>query len=215
MSLFEDLAGNSNGEESSDNIKGVAIGIVTNNKDDKQMGRVKVRFPWRENPDDSYWARIAVLMAGKDRGSFFLPEVDDEVLVAFERGDIRHPYIVGALWNGQDTPPETNSDGKNNIRLIKSRSGHKIILDDTDGKEKIEIIDKQEKNIITIDSSSNTITITSDKDVVVKAPNGKISMDCMELELKSSANAKIQAGGNLDLKATGTNTIKGAMVMIN
>jgi uncharacterized protein involved in type VI secretion and phage assembly len=111
--------------EEAGQVRGVAVGIVTNNKDPDGLGRVKVHFPWRENPDDSYWARISVLMAGKQRGSFFLPEVGDEVLVAFEREDIRHPYIIGALWNGIDTPPETNSDGKNNIRKIRSAAGMK------------------------------------------------------------------------------------------
>ncbi|MCK4734088.1 MAG: hypothetical protein KAT65_16670, partial [Methanophagales archaeon] len=120
---------------------GVFIGLVTNNEDDEKRGRVKVEFPWRGNSNESNWARVATVMAGKDRGTFFLPEVDDEVLVAFDRGDINHPYVIGSLWNGVDTPPETNADGKNNIRKIKSRSGHEIIFDDNhkQKKEKIEI----------------------------------------------------------------------------
>jgi len=213
MSLFDMLQNSESGQNGG--IKGVAIAVVTNNQDDEQFGRVKVKYPWRDSEDESYWARIITFMAGNEMGGFFLPEVNDEVLVAFENGEIDQPYILGGLWSGKIKPPETNQDGKNNLRFIKSRSGHKIVLDDTDGSEKIEIIDKTEKNILTIDTSSNTITLTSDKDIIIKASNGKISLDAMELELKSSANAKVEAGGNLDLTATGNNTIKGAMVMIN
>jgi len=213
MSLFDMLQNSESGQNGG--IKGVAIAVVTNNQDDEQLGRVKVKYPWRDSEDESYWARIITFMAGNEMGGFFLPEVNDEVLVAFENGEIDQPYILGGLWSGKIKPPETNQDGKNNLRFIKSRSGHKIVLDDTDGSEKIEIIDKTEKNILTIDTSSNTITLTSDKDIIIKASNGKISLDAMELELKSSANAKVEAGGNLDLTATGNNTIKGAMVMIN
>src|SRR5204862_7721429 len=120
-------------------------------------GRVKVRFPWLSNDDESRWARVAATMAGNDRGVYLLPEVEDEVLVAFEHGDISFPYVVGSLWNGKDAPPATNDDGKNNIRVIKSRSGHVVRLNDEDGKETIEIIDKSEKNSIVIDTAKNTV----------------------------------------------------------
>ena len=141
--LISDIA-----EEKVGRITGVAVGVVTNNQDPDGLGRVKVRFPWLSDADESQWARIAAPMAGKDRGVYFLPEVDDEVLVAFEHGDPRFPCVIGALWNGKDAPPATNSDGKNNVRVIKSRSGHIIRLNDEDGKEMIEIIDKSEKNSI-------------------------------------------------------------------
>src|SRR5215472_353851 len=111
------------GQHESDRIYGVVVGIVTNNQDPDGMGRVKVKFPWLSDQDESWWARIATVMAGSSRGSYFLPEVNDEVMVAFEHGDVRFPYVLGALWNGKDSPPTTNSDGKNSIRLIKSRSG--------------------------------------------------------------------------------------------
>ena len=121
----------------------MVVGIVTNNQDPDGMGRIKVRLPFSSDTDESNWARIAVPMAGKDRGFYFLPEIDDEVLVAFEHGDPRFPFILGALWNGQDTPPANNDDGKNDVRVIKSRSGHVIRLTDKDGEEKIEIIDNE------------------------------------------------------------------------
>ena len=103
---------------------GVVVGIVTNNQDPNNMARVRVKFPWLSDDNESWWARMAVPMAGSGRGSYFLPEVDDEVLVAFEHGDVRSPYIVGGLWNGKDSPPANNSDGKNNIRVI-----HKSVTD--------------------------------------------------------------------------------------
>jgi len=196
-------------------ISGVAVAVVTNNQDPDKLGRVKVRFPWLSDEDESQWARIAAPMAGKERGMYFLPEVDDEVLVAFEHGDLRFPYVVGALWNGKDAPPATNGDGKNNVRLIKSRSGHVVKLNDEDGKETIEIIDKSEKNSIVIDTAKNTITITSDKDIMLKAANGTITLDAKEVKTKSSAKSTIESGSGMDVKASGTLNIKGSTVNIN
>jgi uncharacterized protein involved in type VI secretion and phage assembly len=196
-------------------IYGVVIGIVTNNKDPEGLGRIRVKFPWLSDEDESNWARVASLMAGKERGIFVLPEIDDEVLVVFEHGNINMPYIIGSLWNGKDVPPETNSDGQNNIRMIKSRSGHVIKIDDTDGNEKIEIVDKTEKNMITIDTKDNKISIVSDKDIEMSAPNGKIAIDALNIELKSSAATKIEASTDMSLKASGKVTVKGATIDLN
>jgi uncharacterized protein involved in type VI secretion and phage assembly len=196
-------------------INGVVVGVVTNNQDPEKMGRVKVKFPWLSDADESNWARVATPMAGKERGFYFLPEVDDEVLVAFEHGDARFPYVVGALWNGTDTPPADNADGKNNVRVIKSRSGHVIRLTDEDGKEKIEIIDKSEKNSIVIDTSEKTLTITTDKDIVLSAAQGSIKLDAKEIEIKSSAATKIKSGAGMEVEASGEMKVKGATVNIN
>lgn len=196
-------------------IYGVVVGIVTNNKDPEGLGRVKVKIPRISGEDESNWARVVSFMAGKERGAFFLPDVDDEVLVAFEYGNINIPYIVGSLWNGKDKPPVTNDDGKNNIRIIKSRSGHIIRLDDTEGKEKIEIVDKSENNKIIIDTKNKKISIKSDKDIEISAPNGKVTIEAKDIETKSTASAKIEASSGLDLKASGTMNIKGATVNIN
>jgi uncharacterized protein involved in type VI secretion and phage assembly len=212
MSILDALESN---EEEVEKIFGVAAAIVTNNKDELEEGRVKIKFPWLSDDNETDWVRIATLMTGNERGSFFLPEVGDEVLVAFEQGDINHPYIIGALWNGKDKPPEKNSDGKNNLRIIKSRSGHVIKFDDTEGKEKIEIMDKTEKNIIVIDTKDNKISLSSDKDIEISAPNGKVTINAMDIEVKSSASTKIEASAGMDLKASGNTTIKGAMVNIN
>ena len=199
---------------SSSKIYGVITGIVTNNQDPDELGRVKIKIPRISGEDESNWARVISFMAGKDRGAFFLPEVDDEVLVAFECGNINMPYVIGSLWNGEDVPPETNSDGENNIRIIKSRSGHIIKLDDTDGEEKIEIVDKNENNMIIIDTKNEKISIKSNKDIEISAPNGTIIMDAKDIEITSSASTKIEAS-SVDLEASGNTNIKGATVNIN
>lgn len=202
---------------------GVVIGIVTNNQDSGGMARVRVKFPWLSDDNESWWARIAVPMAGNGRGTYFLPEVDDEVLIAFEHGDVHSPYVIGALWNGKDAPPTTNSDGQNNIRVIHSRSGHLIRLDDTNGNEKIEVIDKTGGNKITIQSADNSmnltctgkmtihadqgIEMTSDADITIKAST------TMDIEATASMTVKAQA--TMDIESTAPMTIKGATVSIN
>ena len=92
----------------SDKIYGVVIGIVRDLEDPQSMGRIRVYFPWMSDSNNSAWARVATLMAGSDRGSWFMPELEDEVLVSFEHGDPQHPYIIGFLWNGKDKPPTIN-----------------------------------------------------------------------------------------------------------
>jgi uncharacterized protein involved in type VI secretion and phage assembly len=179
-------------------INGVVVGIVTCNRDPDGMARVRVKFPWLSGSDESWWARLAAPMAGGDRGVYFLPEVDDEVLVAFEHGDIRFPYVLGGLWNGKQAPPIKNDDGKNNLRVIHSRSGHVIRLDDSDGSEKIEIIDKTGDNSIVIDSSSNKISIKSDGDIL--------------LESQSKVAVK---GPTIEIEASGELKLKGSIVNIN
>jgi uncharacterized protein involved in type VI secretion and phage assembly len=86
-------------------INGVVIGVVTNVADPQGQIRVRVHFPWMDDAQETDWIRIATMMAGGGRGSMFMPEVQDEVLVGFEHGDTRFPYVVGFLWNGQDAPP--------------------------------------------------------------------------------------------------------------
>ena len=213
MKLFDEF--DSEEMEESGKIYGVVMAVVSNNKDDEGLGRVKVDFPWRsEDNDESHWSRVSTLMAGRGRGSFFIPEVGDEVLVAFEHGNVEHPVIIGSLWNGKDKPPETNKDGKNNIRKIKSRSGHeiifnddkegkkekieihtnaghKVVLDDTQGKEKIEIVDKTGSNKMVIDSVKKAINIESEQQLTIKAQKVEIE-GTMSLTLKSNANLTIQ-----------------------
>ncbi len=156
-------------------IYGVVVGIVTNNKDDSGQGRVKVKFPWLSDADESNWARIVTPMARNDRGMYFLPEPDDEVLVVFEQGLVHRPYVIGALWNGKDKPPAGNADGENNVRVIKSRSGHTITLDDTTGAEKITIEDGAHQSSITLDAAQGSLSITSEGDLMVRV-KGKLTL---------------------------------------
>lgn len=199
-----------------ESLRGVSVGIVTDNKDPEGLGRVKLTFPWRDTDDESYWARIATLMAGPDRGTFFLPEVSDEVLVAFEDGDIRHPYVIGALWNGEDTPPTSNSDGKNDIKGIKSRGGHEIVFDDADSAGTIEIktsgghrvvLDDSGGGKIDIEDGKNTIKLDSGSGTISISGSTKISVEAPTLEMKGNGNVNIEAAGIL--------TLKGSLVNIN
>lgn len=228
-------------------IYGVMVGIVTDTTDPDKLGRVKVKLPGREpfNGNDlaTTWARIATLMGGNSRGAFFPPEVDDEVLVAFDGGDADKPYVIGMLWNKTDKPPEENADGKNDIRKIKSRSGHEITFYDKSGEEKlevkskdghtvllddknkkIEIKDKDAKNKITIDANSNEITLTGDAKSIVKSKSCSVTVDGTGnsvtidsgLDVKiNGANIAIKSSGMLNIEASGILTLKGSMVKIN
>lgn len=195
-------------------LYGLAVGIVTNNKDPEGLGRVKVRFPWLSDEAESHWARVATPMAGKERGLYFLPEVDDEVLLAFEHGSVEFPYVIGALWNGKDKPPVSNSDGKNNQRALVSRSGHTIVLDDTSGEECIIIEDKSGKNSIIINTKDNSITITAGGDVTLKA-GGKLSLSGKGVEIVSTDAMTLKASKNLDASAGPQMNLKGKMININ
>lgn len=215
MNLFDLLVDSEGREALAKRVLGVVAGVVTNNQDPEGLGRVKVKFPWLSDGEESYWARVAAPMAGNARGLYFLPEVEDEVLVAFEHGDARFPYVLGALWNGKDKPPEDNKGGKNDVRSIKSRSGHVVRLDDTDGSEKIEIIDKSGKNTIVIDAAKNTVVITSEGDITLSAGKGTIKLDAQKVEIHSSADARVESGAGMDVKASGVMNVKGSVVNIN
>ena len=204
------------GPDAAGRVFGVVVGVVTNNQDPDGLGRVKVRFPWLSAADESHWARVVTPMAGNDRGLYLLPEVDDEVLVAFAHGRVELPYVLGALWNGKDKPPESNDDGKNAHRTLKSRSGHVIRLDDADGKEKIEIVDAKGKESIVLDTANNTITLAADQDVVIEAKNGKLKLSAKNgVEIASQAGAKIEASQDLDMKSDGQVNVKGSVINLN
>jgi len=196
-------------------LPGVAMAIVTNNKDPDGLGRVKVKLPWLDDGFESDWARVVTAMAGAGRGLYWLPEVNDEVLVAFEHGRLDSLYVLGGLWNGKDKPPEGNQDGKNNVRALKSRSGHVIRLTDTDGEEKIEIIDKTGANSIVVSAKDKTITITADADVTIKSSNGKLKLSGNGVEITSQAAVKVEASQTMDLKAAAQLNVKGQIVNIN
>lgn len=222
-------------------VPGFVVGIVTNNKDDEgKMDRVKVKFPTlpQDNGKDieSDWARLALPMAGNDRGFFCLPEVNDEVLVGFVNGDINQPYVVGALWNGKDKPHTLHTqedavagDGKVNIRRFKTRVGHTLTFNDSPDKPRIEIIDKTTKNKIVIDSKENLITVYSEKDILIeaketitmKAKNVKInttesiaSSAQKDFTVDAKSNVTMKATAKVDIKGTGGADFAGATVNV-
>jgi uncharacterized protein involved in type VI secretion and phage assembly len=194
--------------ESSGLIAGVTTALVSANTDPDQLGRVKLRLPWRGDEFETDWVRIATPMAGNDRGIYFLPEVGDEVLVAFDRDDIRFPYVLGVLWSKTDSPPETNADGKNRIRLIKTPGGHLlkfvdhenqdvILIQLADGK-KVEI--KSEgihiddgANKITLDAKAGTVSIEAKSTLTLKAP---------KIAIEATASLDIKGGQALSANAT-------------
>ena len=206
-------------ETRDDAIRGVATGIVTDNEDPAGMGRVKLTFPWRAEEGESFWARMATTMAGGDRGTYFLPEVGDEVLVAFEDGDIHYPYVLGALWSGEEKPPEDNADGKNDVRTIRSRSGHEITLDDADTAGKIEIVTSGGHTIVLDDSAgSEKIRIadrTGENTVEFDSTTGSIDVSSAASVSVESAMIEIKGQGNVTVEAGGILTLKGALVKIN
>jgi uncharacterized protein involved in type VI secretion and phage assembly len=145
---------------------------------------------------------------------FWLPEVDDEVLVAFEHNDIHRPYIVGALWNGQDKTPLNASeavggDGKVNKRIVKSRSGHTILLDDTSGAEEITIVDKTGNNKIVVHSPDNSMRITVDGDLTIEA-QGKITLKGKTgVDVSSPADVKVSGQNGVDVSSQAKVTLAG------
>lgn len=200
--------------ESDGFLTGVAVGEVTDNKDPEGLARVRVRLPWQPEGDTSFWARAAMPMAGGGRGLYFVPEIGDEVLVAAEQGDPSHLYVLGVLWNGKNPPPENNDDGKNNTRLLRSRSNHEIRFNDDESSPEIEVkladgkrlaldqgsitIDDAKQNSITISSTDNTITIKAGQ---------KLRLEATQIE--------IRANGTMSLNSSGTLQIKGSVVQIN
>jgi phage protein D/phage baseplate assembly protein gpV len=155
---------------------GLAIGIVTENNDPKGLGRVKVRYPSLEDPaltkKNSDWARVVSVGAGAERGLEFLPEINDEVLIGFEHGDIHQPYVLGGLWNGKDKPPKPTSgvvsSGKVDRRIVRSRTGHVITLDDSSGSPGITVEDSK-GNKVQIDTKSGTMTLEASNAIEIKS----------------------------------------------
>jgi phage protein D/phage baseplate assembly protein gpV len=228
-------------QDKTGSISGVMPGTVTNNQDPEELGRIKIKFYVESEDNETGWVSIATPMAGAQRGMFFLPEVGDEVLVAFENGDINRPYVIGALWSGKAAPPETNSDGKNNIRKICSRSGHEIIfnddsensqenieihsksghtilLDDTSDKGKIEIKTSAEHKIVLDDTSGKEKIEITDKDgsnkIIIDSAGGSISMESSKITIKADT-VEIHSGSSLTLKSDSDLTVKGSTVKIN
>jgi uncharacterized protein involved in type VI secretion and phage assembly len=191
----------------------VATAVVVDNRDDSGTGRVKIRYPWHERPHDTHWARVATPMSGNQRGIYFIPEEGDEVLVAFERGDLRAPYIVGSLWNATSRAPMTNADGKNDIRLIRTGKGHTLIFDDGDkGSVQLQLntgkrLTMDDRTITLEDERGNAMSIHSGTGAVTIHASGRLVLQASQISIESS--------GTIDVKAAATLTLRGALVNLN
>ncbi len=216
-------------------VGGVVTGVVTSNNDPEKLGRVQVKYPWLPKMSgselSSCWARLAFVGGGADRGIVFLPEVNDEVLLAFENGDMSSPYVLGVLYNGKDKPPKGIGElidagtKKVNERVIVSRSGHKIVFDDSSGKEKITIQDKTGKNKIEIDSVKNEfkiisegkldleskgdLTLTTEGKLTLKSKQDMSATSDTKVAVKGSNSVDVSSNQKIDIKANQSVEISG------
>lgn len=176
---------------------GVFPALVTDVKDPDGQGRVKISLPW--SPDTNgqryeTWARLATLMGGNNRGSWFVPDVNDEVLVAFEAGNPRRPYIVGCLWNGQDKPPESmDGGGKNYKKVLRSRNGVKITLDDQDGQEKM-ILETPGGQKITLKDGPGAVEIIDSNGNSVKLETSGVTVTASAKVTINASQVEVSAG---------------------
>lgn len=183
------------------------VGIVTDNEDPDELGRVKVKFPTLTEEHNSNWARVVSMGAGSNRGFDCLPEIDDEVLVAFEHGDIHRPYILGGVWNGEDAPPNTVGknvkDGKVRLRTIQTRTGHKIqfVEEDQDTKAGV-YVETKGGHQLRLNDSGQFMELTT---------KGGHRLCLSDKDNNISMNSK----GDIAIKANGEITINGKMIMLN
>lgn len=201
---------------------GVYPAIVTNIDDPEKLGRVKVKYPWLGDNMESWWCRVVAIGAGGGRGLQNTPEVDDEVLIAFEHGNFNFPYVLGNLWGGKNKPPENAAveGGKVNVRSLTSREGHVIRL--TDGQNpKIEIIDSAKGTKITLDAQGKHLNIDTNQNVTIKG-GGNLTLEATQDVTIKGMNVKIDAQTTMEAKAmtakingSATTEIKGGIVKIN
>ncbi len=222
--------------EERNKVYGVVVAVVTNNVDEKGGYRVKVRFPWlsnggSDNAEDSDWCRIATFLAGPDRGAHFLPEVNDEVLVAFEHGDVSRPVIVGMLWNGVDKATYSNKNDsgkvtwasfegkheakKNDIRSITSRKFHQLVFNDNADEPRVSLHSSQKHRIVLNDKGNEAtqIEIYDGKEenyVLIDTKNKKITIETKTGDMLLKAKGTIK----LDAETIETNSSKGTKMTV-
>ena len=206
---------------------GMVSAIVTDVRDPDNLCRVKVKFPTMSDSYESDWARTVQAGAGASRGAVNLPEVNDEVLVAFERGDLRRPYIVGGLYNGVDTPNigEGLVDAANGAvkrRGFVSRTGHGLVFLDGDGDGGVALLTGDRKLRVSLNESTKTVKITGPGDVVVDAggkvtvtAKGDLELSGASVSIKARSGVKVDGGGGgVDLSGAGAAKLKGATATV-
>jgi uncharacterized protein involved in type VI secretion and phage assembly len=218
--------GDSSGVESAggEPIYGVVVGIVTDCDDPNQAGRVKLKFPWLSDDYESDWARLVAPGAGDTRGIAFVPEVQDEVLVAFERGDVRSPFVLGGLWSGKNAPPQASdlvAGGSVDLRVVQSRIGHNLALSDADGKDGIAMVSHDGSYSVNVNVGENMVELKAPNCTIDLKQDGTVSIKATSIEI-SGSTIKIKADGTLDLeaanisiKASGPAVIKGTPLALN
>lgn len=165
--------------------------IVTDVKDPDGQGRVKVALPWAIGPsDDRYeaWARLATLMAGDNRGTWFVPDKNDEVLIIFQGGDPSYPFVIGSLWNGKDSPPASmDGAGSNPQKVIKTRGGTTVTFDDSKGQETFSV-EVPDGPSLTLRNGPGSVVITDDQgsSIEIKASGIRLTA-ASKLEINCSA----------------------------
>jgi uncharacterized protein involved in type VI secretion and phage assembly len=185
---------------------GVYPATVSEVKNDPDgLGRVKLVLPWApDTGSESYeaWGRVATLMGGNNRGSWFIPDQGDEVLVSFEGGDPRRPYVLGGLWNGKDKPPESmDGSGKNYKKVLRSRNGVKITLDDNDGRESL-VLETPGGQTVTLKDGPGSVEIVDSNGNSVKLEAAGITVN---------ASAKVTLNASLVDISAGTLTVNAGL----
>jgi uncharacterized protein involved in type VI secretion and phage assembly len=214
--VIDELSGQASSEEQN-KIYGVAIATVLNNVDTSGKGRVQLNLPWL--PNYQPWARVAVLSAGNDRGTYFIPQIGDEVLVAFDQGDVREPYVIGSLWNSQDSPPASGPTDPIAKRIIKTPLGHVMEFDDLQQSIKVTTTTQQ---TLTMDASGIKIATTGDAASIQMDTSGSITIQgSVSVTIKGAtislegASISIKADADLSIQSGGTCQIQGSLVTIN
>lgn len=203
---------------------GVHYGVVCQNKDPENLNRIKIRLPWLDqgDVDQMHWAQLMTPMEGKQFGWFTMPDIDDVVAVVFIGGDTTQPVVIGGVWSKPDFSPEPNEDGKNNFRGYRSRSGHRLILDDSD-KTKVVFADKAAKLTVGIGNFGKAGTgpnvcavykppMSGDVGVSISSMEGSLEITCKEGALKVNAgdSIKLNAKTTIDINAKGELTVEGS-----
>ena len=197
-------------------VPGVVSGHCQELDDPNNLGRVQVNFDWMDDAPDGYWARVAAPMAGGDRGCFFMPEVDDEVLVAFDHGDVSHPYVIGYCWSKPDKPPFGADLEK---RGIKTVAGSELIFDDNSGASPTITLTTQGGFKLLIDETGEKITISTGRGVSMELEDTPAQVQVTlptgnSLTLGPSGLTVSVPTGQLDVTAT-TATITAPSVTID
>lgn len=211
MTLLEDFMGNMSDsiEDIQQKFYGVTVGKVINVLDPMALGRVQVQLPSIDAVDLMPWARIAVPMAGPAHGFYFIPNIGDEVLVAFEHGDINAPYIVGSLWNATSPPPLPSPVPQ--LRLLSTLAGNKILISEVPPSITISTATGQQVVMspvgIQITDGTNVINMSADGITLTASGNlnlvagGKINLTAASVTVAASANADISAAGAASITA--------------